>query len=315
MHVLEIFLSRYDYSCSGSQFSVRYALASLILMRYFKFLLSLAVFALPFLQACKKDDPQPSSNNSNTPACQTNNTLSLTVTNSSGNTYRITLTSGNVEIINGETKTIAVPVTSTAVLAEQISGVTPGQTPDRQTLAYSGSACSFVDVTIRRPCAASNSATLTVTNESNNTYRVTYGGTRTVDVFANSSQTISVPAGSASVRAVQQTNIITGYGAADLTLPYNVASCGSSSVTIRPECNTIGFGEVTFVNRSSNPYRIAVNGTDVVDIPGGRQATYYLRAGSQALRATQISGFVVFPTVVNQNVNVTNCGTFSFVFP
>jgi hypothetical protein len=68
-------------------------------------------------------------------------------------------------------------------------------------------------------------------------------------------------------------------------------------------------GTLKFINTSSNPYRIYINGTVAFDMNGGTtQYKYYMPIGSYSLRVLQISGYVIYPT------DMTYTGTLSCGF-
>jgi len=68
-------------------------------------------------------------------------------------------------------------------------------------------------------------------------------------------------------------------------------------------------GTLKFVNTSSNPYHIYINGVALTDLNGGGTLfDYYEPIGAYSLRVLQISGYVLTPTDKTYTGTLT-CGT------
>jgi len=264
--------------------------------------------------SCKKDEPAPAQ----APACQTQNTSSLTVENTTTNTYSVTYGSNQTATVVGNGSTVIdVPAGTGTIRVVQQTGFVTGVPPADLTLPYTGNPCQAIRVQIPQnpACQTQNILSLTVDNTSTNTYRVTYGNNLTANVNAGASIVLTAPAGVGAVRVVQQTGQIAGIPAADYNLNYTGSACQSARVEISRECQSIGYGEVTFVSNSNNPYRITVDGTFLADIPGNGSLRAYVYSGNRTLKATQISGFIFTPTIVEQTANVASCNAYTFRFP
>lgn len=75
-------------------------------------------------------------------------------------------------------------------------------------------------------------------------------------------------------------------------------------------------GTLKFVNTSSNPYHIYINGVAITDLNGGTTLfDYYMPIGAYSLRVLQISGYVLTPTDKTYTVTLTCGGTLTTTFP
>lgn len=74
-------------------------------------------------------------------------------------------------------------------------------------------------------------------------------------------------------------------------------------------------GTLKFVNTSSNPYRVYINGT-AFDMNGGiTQFKYYMPIGSYSIRVLQLSGYIIYPTDITYT-GTLGCGQiFTTTFP
>lgn len=64
---------------------------------------------------------------------------------------------------------------------------------------------------------------------------------------------------------------------------------------------------VIFVSNSNNPYRLDIDNKFVTNIMGQETFTTKVSAGSKVFKATQISGYVVYPTIKEELVKI-ECG-------
>lgn len=75
-------------------------------------------------------------------------------------------------------------------------------------------------------------------------------------------------------------------------------------------------GTLTFVNTSSNPYRVYINGTATYDMSGNTtQYNYYVGTGSYTIRVLQLSGYAVYPTDQIYTGSITCGQTLTTTFP
>lgn len=75
-------------------------------------------------------------------------------------------------------------------------------------------------------------------------------------------------------------------------------------------------GYLILNNTSNNPYRVFINETPALDVPGKSTHTEEdLETGSYSVRVVQLSGYVLFPTDQTFNVNIF-CGEIEHIsFP
>ncbi|MCB9282938.1 MAG: hypothetical protein H6563_02605 [Lewinellaceae bacterium] len=78
------------------------------------------------------------------------------------------------------------------------------------------------------------------------------------------------------------------------------------------ECLT---GKVRFTNTSSNPYNLFIDGSFEIQMPGNSFRELDLLEGQHAARVEQVSGYILYPTIVNQTLNVFGCQEIEWVFP
>jgi hypothetical protein len=83
----------------------------------------------------------------------------------------------------------------------------------------------------------------------------------------------------------------------------------------RPACEVNSTSGLILTNNSNNPYDIEVNGIPQARMPGRTTSTLVLRAGSYTLKATQVSGFIFSPTIVNNTLNAVACQNYTWQFP
>lgn len=90
----------------------------------------------------------------------------------------------------------------------------------------------------------------------------------------------------------------------------------TANVTNSLTCVMAGTGQIKFVNTSTNPYRIYVNGQVYTDLNGGSiQTTGYAAVGSYNIRVLQLSGYLVTPTDKTYTGNVNCGGILTVTFP
>lgn len=84
----------------------------------------------------------------------------------------------------------------------------------------------------------------------------------------------------------------------------------------RLECETEDIGYVTITNTSDNPYDVYLDGGFVFRLSGNTFTdSYELNAGSHVLKAEQVSGYVIYPTIRETTVFINYCDKKSWVFP
>ena len=74
-------------------------------------------------------------------------------------------------------------------------------------------------------------------------------------------------------------------------------------------------GTVRFSNNSSNPYILYINGQSKGEYSGGSWRNVDLEEGTYTLKAEQVSGFLLFPTVKNGQIKVDAGDYLEWAFP
>lgn len=74
-------------------------------------------------------------------------------------------------------------------------------------------------------------------------------------------------------------------------------------------------GTVRFTNTSNNPYRIYLNGDYEMQLPGNTFTEIELIEGSYNLKAEQVSGYILYPTVKQTELHIFGCDEKEWVFP
>lgn len=93
-----------------------------------------------------------------------------------------------------------------------------------------------------------------------------------------------------------------------------------NGTTAQPGCVTNNTGIVYFKNKYSDPYKLEINGSYVGTVSGGSttspitSAPYTTSAGSITYKATQASGYTLWPTVYTGTGTVTQCSDLTITF-
>ena len=87
------------------------------------------------------------------------------------------------------------------------------------------------------------------------------------------------------------------------------------SLALLAGCTKNDTGTVRFSNSSSNPYELFINGESKGEFAGGSWRNFDLDAGTYNLKAEQISGFILFPTVKNGEIVVSGGDFLEWSFP
>jgi len=74
-------------------------------------------------------------------------------------------------------------------------------------------------------------------------------------------------------------------------------------------------GELTISNSSSNPYSIKVNGLYKAIVQGGSVNEFSINVGFHSLKAEQVSGYVLYPTIVESTVTIEGCEKYAWQIP
>jgi len=74
-------------------------------------------------------------------------------------------------------------------------------------------------------------------------------------------------------------------------------------------------GDVRFTCTSDNPYRYYIDGVLTGTLNGHTFADHKLSKGTHNLKAEQVSGYVLYPTVRELTISVQGCDSKEFIFP
>lgn len=77
-------------------------------------------------------------------------------------------------------------------------------------------------------------------------------------------------------------------------------------------CQKNNTGTLSVSSSSNNPYMISIDGVDRGSLPGKATQTYELTAGAHTVKASQESGYAVYPTIKTQNITIVQCQTSGF---
>jgi len=72
---------------------------------------------------------------------------------------------------------------------------------------------------------------------------------------------------------------------------------------------------VRFTNTSMNPYDLYIDDAYTLRISGSTFQEFDLLEGQHEARVEQVSGFILFPTIVENTLNVFGCQESEWVFP
>lgn len=81
-----------------------------------------------------------------------------------------------------------------------------------------------------------------------------------------------------------------------------LSSCGKKNANLRYTCT------------SNNPYTILLDGVNKGTVPPNSFVNFNVPIGTHVVKATQNSGYLLFPTVVERSINVPAAGA-EFIFP
>jgi hypothetical protein len=81
-----------------------------------------------------------------------------------------------------------------------------------------------------------------------------------------------------------------------------LSSCGKKIANLRYTCT------------SNNPYTILLDGVNKGTVPPKSFVDLNVPIGTHVVKATQNSGYLLFPTVVEKSINVPAAGA-EFIFP
>jgi hypothetical protein len=80
----------------------------------------------------------------------------------------------------------------------------------------------------------------------------------------------------------------------------------------KPPCEKEDFGIIKLSNSSTNPYNIYLDGKFLTTINGGYEQKLKLKPGAHELKCEQVSGFLLYATVKEVNINMIKCSENQF---
>lgn len=96
---------------------------------------------------------------------------------------------------------------------------------------------------------------------------------------------------------------------------FSVFSCTKEEAE-KLECETENIGYITITCTSDNPYNVYIDGVFEFQLPGNTfRDDYEVSAGTHTLKAEQVSGYILYPTIREITVSISHCDKRSWVFP
>lgn len=82
-------------------------------------------------------------------------------------------------------------------------------------------------------------------------------------------------------------------------------------------CENSKIGTITISNNSSNPYDVYVDGSFETRLSGNTisQEISIKEGNNRMLYAIQVSGFLIYPTERNKELNIVRCSNYSWQIP
>ncbi|NOJ29399.1 MAG: hypothetical protein DA328_04445 [Nitrososphaeraceae archaeon] len=82
------------------------------------------------------------------------------------------------------------------------------------------------------------------------------------------------------------------------------------------DCEKRKVGRLTITNTSKNPYDLSIDGQHVARLAGNSMypPTEYME-GAHDLKVVQVSGYIIYPTIVETRANIIRCKDYSWVVP
>lgn len=96
---------------------------------------------------------------------------------------------------------------------------------------------------------------------------------------------------------------------------FSFVSCKKDSSKNASPSSSSSTGTIQFVNNSSNPYSMYINGSPKGTLPGKNTTTFTVDYGSYSCRVVQNSGYVLYPTDKTYTGTVSSSGGMVVSFP
>lgn len=107
------------------------------------------------------------------------------------------------------------------------------------------------------------------------------------------------------------------YSLFTLTLSLVLFSCKKEDIVkaVNPDCETKRYGIVKVKSESKNKYNVTIGLSHKFDLPGYSSDSRNVSEGTVVITATQLEGYVIYPSVYKETVTVNPCGSYSWTFP
>lgn len=93
-------------------------------------------------------------------------------------------------------------------------------------------------------------------------------------------------------------------------LALSLGSCSKNDIS-----NSTTSGKIRFSNTSDNPYEIFISGSSQGTLSGNKFKSFVKDKGPYTLKAKQLSGYVLYPTVRELDIDLEAGKEIEFVFP
>lgn len=98
------------------------------------------------------------------------------------------------------------------------------------------------------------------------------------------------------------------------TAACTLIACSKNDETTNPSPSATE-GVLRCTNNSNNGYTVYIDGIYVNSLPGKTFKEYKKMAGMYTVKAKQNEGYILYPTVVEQNITIEANSQVEFVFP
>ena len=85
----------------------------------------------------------------------------------------------------------------------------------------------------------------------------------------------------------------------------------------QPDCELNSYGTITISNNYSNPYDIYIDSVFTTTISGKSVSNKIEieQGNNRKLQARQVSGFILFPTIINKEYTIIKCNDYTWQIP
>jgi len=82
-----------------------------------------------------------------------------------------------------------------------------------------------------------------------------------------------------------------------------------------PTCQTLNTCKINFISNSSNPYNVYVNNVFKFQLAGNTSKEIEVTSLTPTLKAVQVSGYILLPTIKEEQVLVESCKSYFWTLP